>query len=128
MIRYLNVEEILRLHFQVIEDFGGSHGVRDENRLRSVVDAPKQSVFNADQYPTVFAKTAVYLRNIIGDHPFTDGNKRTALTCGAIFLQYNGYRLHATPLEVEEFTVRIATDRPDIDDITAWLELHSLAA
>ncbi len=40
---YISLEEILRLHFQLIEDFGGSHGVRDENRLKSVVEAPKQN-------------------------------------------------------------------------------------
>jgi len=60
------LKEILRLHFQVIEDFGGSHGVRDEGRLSSVVEAPKQVVFGKEQYPTIFDKAAVYMRNIIG--------------------------------------------------------------
>jgi death-on-curing protein len=84
--RYLTLEEILRLHFQVIKDYGGSHGVREEGRLQSVVKAPAQVVFDVDQYVTIYAKAAVYLRNIIGDHPFVDGNKRTALTVAGIFL------------------------------------------
>jgi death-on-curing protein len=121
---YLSVEEILRLHFQVIEDFGGSHGVRDENRLRSVVEAPRQEVFGQEQYPSVFEKAAVYLRNIIGDHPFTDGNKRTAVTVCGIFLARNGYALTANPKELEDFAVRVATDHLSVAEITNWLESH----
>jgi len=61
MTKYLALEEILRLHYQVITDFGGSHGVRDERRLESVEAAPKQEVFGAEQYESVFEKAAVYL-------------------------------------------------------------------
>lgn len=124
-LKYLSVEEILRLHFQVIEDFGGSHGVRDEGRLKSVVDAPRQEVFGREQYPTVYEKGAVYLRNIIGDHPFSDGNKRTALTVCAIFLGLNGRSLTASPLDLEDFTVRVATDHLSVPDIALWLESHT---
>ena len=81
MIQYISLEEILRIHFQVIEDYGGSHGVRDEGRLKSVVNAPKQEVFGEEQYSSLFDKAAVYLRNIIGDHPFSDGNKRIYYFC-----------------------------------------------
>lgn len=121
---YLTLEEILRLHFQVIEDFGGSHGVREENRLKSVALVPRQIVFGQEQYPTLPEKAAVYLRNIIGDHPFADGNKRTAITVGGIFLMRNGVRLTATPKELEDFAVQIATEHLDVPAITAWLKAH----
>lgn len=124
-IQYLSVEEILRLHFQIIEDFGGSHGVRDENRLKSVVNAPRQEVFGKEQYPTVYEKAAVYLRNIIGDHPFSDGNKRTALTVCGIFLARNGKSLTTSLNEVEDFTVNVATDHLSVVDIALWLEHHT---
>jgi death-on-curing protein len=120
-IKYLTLEEILRLHFQVIEDFGGSHGVRDEGRLESVVKAPSQSAFGEDQYVTIYDKAAVYIRNIIGDHPFTDGNKRTALTVCAIFLSRNGRIINADPKILEDFTVMIATDHLTIEEISKWL-------
>lgn len=118
---YLTLEEILRLHFQLIEDFGGSHGVRDEKSLKSVIDAPKQNVFSEEQYPTIFDKAAVYLRNIIGDHPFRDGNKRTAITVCGISLIRNGYELKAAPKILEDFTVKVATDHLGIDAIAMWL-------
>lgn len=124
MTLYLTVEEILRLHFQVVEDFGGSHGVRDEGRLLSVEGAPRQEVFGQEQYPNVFEKAAVYMRNIIADHPFADGNKRTATTVCGVFLIRNGYRLAAAPKELEDFAVKVATDHLHVPAIAAWLRSH----
>lgn len=121
---YLSLDEILRLHFQVIEDFGGSHGVRDEGRLKSVIAAPQQVAFGVEQYVTVYEKAAVYARNIIGDHPFVDGNKRTGLTVAAIFLIRNQTRLVVAPKELEDFTVKIATDHLSVQEIAKWLEEH----
>ena len=124
-IKYLNLEEILRLHFQVIEDFGGSHGVRDESRLKSVVNSPKQVVFDEEQYSSVYEKGAVYLRNIIGDHPFSDGNKRTAISICGIFLSRNSINISAKPNDLEEFTIKVATDHLGIDKIAEWLSNNS---
>lgn len=123
-MQYVTLEEILRLHFQIIEDFGGSHGVRDENRLKSVVEAPRQEVFGKAQYPSLFEKAAVYMRNIIGDHPFSDGNKRTAVTVGGIFLMRNNHSLIAKPKQLEDFAVKVATNHVSIPEIAAWLENH----
>lgn len=124
-IKYLTLEEILRLHFQVIEDFGGPHGVRDEGRLDSVVKAPAQNIFGKDQYILPHDMAAVYLRNIIGDHPFFDGNKRTALTVCAIFLSRNGYIIKADPKALENFTLTVATDHPSIEEISHWLKINT---
>ncbi len=125
MIEYLSLEEILRLHFQVIEDYGGSHGVRDEGRLISVIDAPRLEVFGVEQYPSIYEKAAVYLRNIIGDHSFTDGNKRTAVTVSGVFLARNGIRLTTSPKELEDFTIRIAVEHLEIPKIADWIKLNS---
>ena len=125
MVKYLSVEEILILHYKIIEDFGGSHGVRDENRLRSVESAPAQAVFGEEQYVTIFDKAAVYVRSIIGDHPFSDGNKRTSITVAAIFLARNKYLLTAEPKELEDFAVQVAVDHLDIPTIAAWLKSNT---
>jgi death on curing protein len=124
MTHYLSLEEILRLHFQVIKDFGGSHGVRDEGRLQSVIAAPAQVVFGQEQYPSVYEKAAVYARNIIADHPFVDGNKRTAVTVCGIFLARTGHRLTAEPRALEDFAVQVATEHLDVPTIAAWLRAH----
>ncbi len=124
-MKYFDIEELLLLHFKIIEDFGGLHGVRDEGRLASVIAAPKQEVFGEEQYPTVYEKAAVYLRNIIADHAFIDGNKRTAVTVGVIFLNRNNVSLIATPKGLEDFAVKVAIEHLDISDIAAWLKTHS---
>lgn len=124
-MKYLSLEEILRLHFQVIEDFGGSHGIRDESRLKSLVKSPKQEVFGQEQYPTLYEKAAVYIRNIIGDHPFSDGNKRTGITTAGVFLLRNGTKLTATPKELEDFAVKVAVNKLDVPEIAKWLKSHS---
>ena len=60
MTHYLSAEEILQLHFLVIEDYGGSHGVRDEGRVRSVIEAPAQEAFGVEQYKTVYENCLLY--------------------------------------------------------------------
>lgn len=125
MMNYLSLEDILHLHYLLVEDFGGMHGVRDEGRLKSVVEAPQTEVFGAEQYETVHDKAAVYLRNIIGDHPFHDGNKRTGITVAAVFLRRNGVKLTATARELEDFAVSVATDRLDVPTVAIWLQSHS---
>jgi death-on-curing protein len=124
-MHYLTLEEVLKLHFQVIEDFGGSHGVRDETRVESVILAPHQEIFGVEQYPGLHEKAAVYMRNIIGDHPFADGNKRSGVTVAGVFLLRNGVRLTATPKELEDFAVRVAVEHLDVPAIAAWLTKHS---
>lgn len=125
MVQYLSLEEILRLHFQVISDYGGSHGVREEGRLKSVVESPALEVFGVEQYEGLFRKAAVYMRNIIGDHPFFDGNKRTGTTTAAVFLLRNGFELTAMPRDLEDFAVSIATDHLDVEAIASWLEANT---
>jgi death-on-curing protein len=124
-MKYLTLEEILRLHFQLIEDYGGSHGVRDEERLKSVILAPQQEIFGAEQYPDIHEKAAVYLRNIIADHAFADGNKRSGVTVAGVFLLRNGWHLTAEPKALEDFAVQVAVEHLDVPTIAAWLRAHS---
>lgn len=121
-MKFFDLEELLLLHHAIIEDYGGSHGVRNEGRLESALASPAQEVFGKQLYPTVFEKAAVYARSIIGDHPFVDGNKRTAITLASLFLIRNGYELTAPSKELEDFAVQIAVENLDIPTIAAWLK------
>jgi len=121
-VYYLTAEDILYMHYRLIEDYSGSHGLRDESRLKSVVEAPKLEAYGKEQYKTVFEKSAVYARNIISDHLFVDGNKRSGITSASVFLMKNGYTLIATNKELEDFAVQIAVEKCDIPEIAEWLE------
>ena len=124
-MRYFTLEEILELHFRVVQDFGGSHGVCDEARLKSLVEAPQLIAFSLEQYKTVFEKAAVYLRNCIADHTFVDGNQRTGVALVGVFLMRNSVRLNASPRELEDFAVDVAVKHLEIAQGAAWLETHS---
>jgi death-on-curing protein len=91
----------------------------------SVVEAPKLKAFGAEQYPSLFEKAAVFLRNIIGDHPFIDGNKRTAVTVSGIFLHRNGKHLISSQKDLEDFTLRITTGHLEIRESADWLHDHT---
>ncbi|HTE57573.1 MAG TPA: type II toxin-antitoxin system death-on-curing family toxin [Verrucomicrobiae bacterium] len=124
MITYLTEEQILLVHFQLVERYGGSHGVRDIERIKSVAHAVRQEAFGVEQYPSLYEKAAVYVRNIIADHPFADGNKRTGITSGVMFLRMNKKRFSAKRGELEDFAVKVATDHLSVNEIAAWLEGH----
>lgn len=121
----LTLEQILQLHALVLVKDGGAGGVRNIGRLEAVVSAQHQVVFGEELYATVFTKAAALMRGIIGDHPFTDGNKRTAMLAGLTLLEVNGYNFTAQRGELEDFAVRVATDQLDIDAIADWLKRHS---
>lgn len=121
-MKYLTAEDILFLHYKAIEDFGGSHGIRDQGRIISVVAAPQQEVFGEQQYKTIYEKAAVYTRSIIGDHPFSDGNKRTAIIAAGVFLIQNKQMIVSPKKELEDFAVRVSTDKLSVEEIAVWLK------
>ncbi len=124
-MKYVDEEEILFIHDRLIEVYGGSHGTRHLQRIKSVVAAPKQVVFGQEQYESVYEKAAVYARNIIGDHPFVDGNKRVGITTAVVFLERNGHIIIAKQGQLEDFAVRIATDSLEIKEIADWFKQNS---
>ncbi len=126
VLRYFTLEEILRIHFQLIEDYGGHHGIRDRGRLMAAVDAPRLTLFGEEQHKTVFQKAALYIRNIIADHPFVDGNKRAAITIGVLFVLRNGYNLTADNQQLADFAVRVAVKKLSVQQIADWLQQHSV--
>ncbi len=109
----------------VIDETGGAHGVRDRNAVLSLENLPRQAVFGKELYPTIFGKAAVYARNIIFNHPFIDGNKRTGMTSAAVFLENNNCKLIAEEGEIEKFALKIISDRLELADIADWFRKHS---
>src|SRR2546421_11104475 len=101
-MRYLTAEEILAIHDRLIEQIGGSLGVREENLLRSIAERPKASFGGVEQFPTVFLKAAAYLEAVATYHVFVDGNKRTAAMVAEVFLRANGFEIAVFSIEEAE--------------------------
>src|ERR1700745_3680568 len=102
----LTLEQLLELHALVIKETGGSSGIRDLGPLKPALATQTQSVFGEELYPTFFDKAAALIRGIIADHPFVDGNKRSAMLAGLTLLKLNGLEFQANVGEIEDFAVR----------------------
>lgn len=125
MTRYLTPQQVLFIHARLIATTGGEHGIRDLGLLESAVARPQATFDGADLYPDLFLKTAALMESLSQNHPFVDGNKRTAITAAAMFLQLNGYRLQTTNEELERFTMMVVGERPSLDEITSWFKAIS---
>lgn len=121
-MQYLQLKDVLKIHSFIVDETGGMHGVRDRGRIESVIARPAQVTFGKELYPTVFEKASVYAHAIIFDHPFIDGNKRTAMVSAFVFLELNGY---ASTLEngmIEQYAPKIVREKIDILAISKWLK------
>lgn|SRR5574341_180173 len=123
-MRYLQLDEVLRIHERAIRQYGGSPELADLGRLESALATPQQTVFGEDLYPDLASKAAILFYLLIKNHAFVDGNKRTGFLCLLRFLHLNGYGLDATNDELYEFTIAVATSKLDKDQITRWIQIR----
>ena len=124
-MKFLSAEQILFIHARLIEETGGSHGVRDLNMLLSAMGRPQASFDNQDLYPNLFSKAAALMESLIRNHPFVDGNKRTGVVAAGLFLRRNGYRLTTNNAELVTVTMDIAQSKSSLADLAIWLRENS---
>lgn len=123
-MNFLSIEDILEVHTLVIKKYGGITGVKDLGRIHSVVASQTQEVFGIQPYDDIFMKAGAVMRGLIQDHPFTDGNKRTAVVSAISLLKWNGIELAFKPKELEDFAVKVAIKKLSVKQISLWLKNH----
>lgn len=124
-MKYLTAEQVLFIHSRLIDETGGSHGIRDIGLLQSAVSRPMATFGGEDLYPDIFHKVAALMESLIKNHPFIDGNKRTAISSTGIFLRMNGYSLETSQKELEGFTLDMATGKVSAADAAKWFKQYS---
>lgn len=123
----LTAEQIIKIHDNEIKKYGGEYGIREEGTFNMLVNAPYQSAFGIDCYPSVFDKAAKYLEGFARHQVFYDGNKRTALVSCGTFLAINNYHLRLEPMQFYQLTLDIANNKNiETGEISAFLEKHSI--
>lgn len=127
-MRYLNVDEVLFIHHYVISQTGGSHGVRDLGLLESAVARPRASYGGADLYEGIFPKAAALFESIARNHPFVDGNKRTAISSTVEFLHANGWEINVPPGRLDDDVVALVVENPGTDAIAEWFQVNCVPA
>jgi death on curing protein len=115
---HLSVETVREIHAVALKKFGGSEGVRDENLLASAVLTPQSSFGGKSPYSDIVEVAAAYLYYLCGNHPFVDGNKRTAMMAAIVFLRLNGIEPAADSDEWEAFLLDVASSKLDRDATT----------
>ena len=123
---YLTLEQVLAIHHEEIEKFGGSHGIRDLGLLESALQRPQASFMGVDLYATLFDKAAALIHSILLNHPFLDGNKRTATVSVARFLYVNEFKLTVIQNELVKFALEVEAKILDLEQIPKWLKEHSV--
>lgn len=123
-IRFLTIEQVLRLHALAIEDQGGDDSLRDRGLLDSALAMPRQQFGGAYLHPDIPAMAAAYAFHICKNHPFVDGNKRAAVAAMIKFLADNGWSFEATADEAEPAILSLAAGQMDKPALTEWLRSH----
>lgn len=121
----IHLEDILLLHYLSIEDFGGSHGIRDEQGLLSAISRPYQTFDGKELYPSAIEKAAALCESLITNHPFVDGNKRIGLLATLAMLNNNGIDINVAEELLYEFIINISTGNSSFDDIVSWIQHNS---
>jgi len=124
-MEYLSAEQVLFIHARVIEETGGSHGIRDLGMLLSALGRSQASFEDQDLYQDLFSKAAALMESLVSNHPFMDGNKRTGAIAAGLFLRRNGYYLTASNANLVNITMRIARSQTSLDELASWLEKNS---
>jgi death-on-curing protein len=112
------------IHADQIAQHGGSLGIRDENLLSASLARPRHLFAYGE--PTLFDLAAAYGYGLAKNHPFIDGNKRTAFAVMATFLEVNGYSLDVPEMDVVVMMERLATDEENQDSLAKWPEENSV--
>ena len=120
------IQDIYELHNQLEDAFILSSGVRDENLLASAVNTPFQTFMGNDLYASIYDKAAQLCYGIVKNHPFTDGNKRTALHSMYVNLIINGCDITATQQAVEDLMIDVAAGNMTNTELTEWLRENTI--
>ena len=118
MTRYLTTQDVVLMHRILIQKYGGSQGIRDQNSLESAIYRPQSGY-----YDNLILQASVLFESLVINHPFIDGNKRIAFAATDVFLRSNGYRL-ATSSKNTYTRIMAMFDQQemDTDHIQKWLD------
>ncbi len=120
MTDHLTVAEVLAIHADQIERYGGSHGVRDPGLLEAALYRPQTGY-----YADLIEEATALWESLSQNHPFIDGNKRTAFAATYTFLAINGARLTADTRETYDFIAGLYdANQFSFDNLVAWLRSH----
>lgn len=124
-LHYVDIHQVCLIHQLITKRAGTRARVRDFFLLHSAIERPKATYAGQDLYESIFDKAAALLQSLTLNHPFTDGNKRTAWATTHKFLKNNRYVLRTGRIEAADFMVWVDNSKPELPKISSWLRKHS---
>lgn len=118
----LKREEILLIHEKLIERYGGSFGIRDENLLDSALNIPFQTFGGVEFYPTILEKAVRLCFGLVKNHPFVDGNKRIGTMTLLSTLDLNNISIRTNNAELVEVILSLSSGEIDYDYLLRWVQ------
>ena len=115
-------DKAIAVHSAAIARFGGVGGIRDEELLASALAQPFQSFDGIELYPTDEAKACRYAYGIIKDHPFVDGNKRTATALMGTYLMMSGFEFRPGHAELLKAMSGVADGSWGFEELVSWVQ------
>ncbi|MEG4998267.1 type II toxin-antitoxin system death-on-curing family toxin [Microcoleus sp. B4-D4] len=119
---FITKNTVLSIHARQIERFGGTSGVRDEGLLESALAQPQATFSGQLLHPTISEQAAAYLYHIAMNHPFMDGNKRTAFAVADTFLRLNGCALNLTDDRAYNLVMQVARGTMTKEELSTEFE------
>ena len=124
-MRYLTQREVLELHYQIIQQSGGTLGIRDLGLLESAIAQPLMTFDSQELYFSAVEKAGALGFSIIMNHPFIDGNKRTGHAAMEVFLILNGMEINSPVDEQEQVILSVASGAMGREAFVQWLQRHA---
>jgi len=122
---FLDLAQVITIHRDQIERYGGRSGIRDLGLLEAAVAMPT-ATFDGDYlHRDLFEMAAAYLFHIVQDHPFVDGNKRTGTVAAVVFLALNGIEFDADEDALVDAVMSVASGRPGKAEVAEFFRTHS---
>lgn len=122
---FLELDEVLYIHADQIERYGGEASIRDPGLLQSAVAMPRATFDGKFLHRDLFEMAAAYLFHIVQNHPFVDGNKRTGTATALVFLELNGVAVDADEDELVALVLEVAQSRADKVRVAEFLRTNS---
>ena len=118
----IDLKTVENIHSILIERFGGTSGIRDSGGLESAINRPFQTFDQKELYPTPIEKASAIFESLISNHPFIDGNKRTAYVLMRLILFEYGLDIKADENKKYDFVIAAAKGEIKFDQIKEWIE------
>ena len=123
--RFLSLDEVMEIHADQVERYGGSPGIRDVGLLQSAIAMPESGFGDEYLHADLFEMAAAYLFHIVQNHPFIDANKRVGTMAAYAFLNLNGLTLTAKDREFESVVLSVAQGKMGKAAIAEFLRKHA---